>query len=244
MGIGAQGDGLRAYLAIEGGFAIAPVLETQQPLSCLGATAVVPSAPVMSYLWRRPEARGAALPLPLDRTTVRVVQALLADFTPAYLDTFYASEWEVHYNSFRTGIRLLGPKPEWVREDGGEQGFTLERHDNASPSAHRLHRRYAHIPGPMGQSGALFAPRRWPRPLLAPGQLRPDKLGFEPISLEQAQPLDAQAGRPSPVAGRWRKAQRKRCCEGAARAPGPRRWRSLPPRAWAHGTRSAGADQN
>ena len=58
---------------------------------------------------------------------------LAPDFlTPAYLDTFYASEWEVHYNSSRTGIRLLGPKPEWVQEDGGDAGLHPSNvHDNA-----------------------------------------------------------------------------------------------------------------
>jgi len=44
-------------------------------------------------------------------------------FTPGYIDTFFATEWEVHYNSNRLGIRLIGPKPEWTRSDGGEAGL-------------------------------------------------------------------------------------------------------------------------
>ena len=36
---------------------------------------------------------------------------------------FFATAWEVHYNSNRLGIRLLGPKPTWTRSDGGEAGL-------------------------------------------------------------------------------------------------------------------------
>ncbi|WP_175836120.1 urea carboxylase [Burkholderia multivorans] len=44
-------------------------------------------------------------------------------FKPESIETFFASEWEVHYNSNRLGIRLNGPKPEWTRSDGGEAGL-------------------------------------------------------------------------------------------------------------------------
>ncbi|MFX5693482.1 hypothetical protein ABTE17_22645, partial [Acinetobacter baumannii] len=27
-------------------------------------------------------------------------------FTPAYMETFFATDWEVHFNSSRTGVRL------------------------------------------------------------------------------------------------------------------------------------------
>jgi urea carboxylase/allophanate hydrolase len=38
-------------------------------------------------------------------------------------DTFFKSEWKVHYNSNRFGVRLVGPKPKWARTDGGEAGL-------------------------------------------------------------------------------------------------------------------------
>ena len=39
---------------------------------------------------------------------------------------------EVHYNSSRTGVRLIGPKPHWARADGGEAGLHPSNiHDNA-----------------------------------------------------------------------------------------------------------------
>jgi urea carboxylase len=53
-------------------------------------------------------------------------------FTPDYVDAFFAANWEVHYNSNPTGIRLIGPKPGWAREDGGEAGLHPSNiHDNA-----------------------------------------------------------------------------------------------------------------
>lgn len=46
--------------------------------------------------------------------------------------TFFATDWEVHYNSARTGVRLIGPKPKWARTDGGEAGLHPSNlHDNA-----------------------------------------------------------------------------------------------------------------
>ena len=53
-------------------------------------------------------------------------------FQPEYIDTFFSSEWKVHYNSNRTGVRLIGPKPNWTRTDGGEAGLHPSNiHDNA-----------------------------------------------------------------------------------------------------------------
>ncbi|MGD9504200.1 MAG: urea carboxylase [Syntrophobacteraceae bacterium] len=53
-------------------------------------------------------------------------------FTEADMEAFFDAEWEVHYNSSRTGVRLIGPKPEWARPDGGEAGLHPSNiHDNA-----------------------------------------------------------------------------------------------------------------
>lgn len=53
-------------------------------------------------------------------------------FTDKDINTFFNSDWEIHYNSSRTGIRLVGPKPEWARSDGGEAGMHPSNiHDNA-----------------------------------------------------------------------------------------------------------------
>lgn len=53
-------------------------------------------------------------------------------FTPEDIQAFFKHHWEVHYNSNRTGIRLIGPKPQWARSDGGEAGLHPSNiHDNA-----------------------------------------------------------------------------------------------------------------
>ena len=44
-------------------------------------------------------------------------------FTEDYIEKFFSSEWQVHYNSNRLGIRLTGPKPQWTRLDGAEAGL-------------------------------------------------------------------------------------------------------------------------
>lgn len=44
-------------------------------------------------------------------------------FTDDAIVMFFATAWEVHYNSNRLGIRLIGPKPTWTRSDGGEAGL-------------------------------------------------------------------------------------------------------------------------
>jgi len=60
-------------------------------------------------------------------------------FTPADVATFFATEWEVHYNSSRTGIRAdrrhdrSGPAPMAARP-----AFTPSNiHDNAYAIGHR-----------------------------------------------------------------------------------------------------------
>lgn len=42
---------------------------------------------------------------------------------PEAIEMFFATDWQVHYNSNRLGIRLIGPKPTWARSDGGEAGL-------------------------------------------------------------------------------------------------------------------------
>jgi urea carboxylase len=53
-------------------------------------------------------------------------------FTEGDIEEFFGTTWEVHYNSSRTGVRLLGSKPKWARSDGGEAGLHPSNiHDNA-----------------------------------------------------------------------------------------------------------------
>jgi urea carboxylase len=53
-------------------------------------------------------------------------------FQQSDIETFFTATYEVHHNSARTGIRLIGPKPAWARADGGEAGLHPSNiHDNA-----------------------------------------------------------------------------------------------------------------
>jgi urea carboxylase len=53
-------------------------------------------------------------------------------FTVADIEMIFNTDWRVHYQSDRTGVRLVGPKPEWARKDGGEAGLHPSNiHDNA-----------------------------------------------------------------------------------------------------------------
>jgi urea carboxylase len=53
-------------------------------------------------------------------------------FTTGDIEALYATDWEVHYNSARTGVRLIGPRPVWARPDGGDAGLHPSNiHDNA-----------------------------------------------------------------------------------------------------------------
>ena len=50
----------------------------------------------------------------------------------ADIDDALRTDCEVHFNSARTGVRLVGPKPRWARPDGGEAGLHPSNiHDNA-----------------------------------------------------------------------------------------------------------------
>lgn len=49
-----------------------------------------------------------------------------------YLEELLSTDFEVHFNSSRTGVRLIGPTPKWSRKDGGEAGLHPSNiHDNA-----------------------------------------------------------------------------------------------------------------
>ena len=53
-------------------------------------------------------------------------------FTDEDISIFFSTDWQVHFNSSRTGVRLIGPKPTWARRDGGEAGLHPSNiHDNA-----------------------------------------------------------------------------------------------------------------
>ena len=113
------------------------------------------------------------------------------------IETFFATEWEVHYNSARTGVRLIGPKPKWARSDGGEAGLHPSNlHDNAyAIGAVDFTGDMPVILGPDGPSlGGFVCPvvvvnaELWKL-----GQLRPgDKITFVPVDEAWARDREIQ----------------------------------------------------
>ncbi|HQU61663.1 MAG TPA: urea carboxylase, partial [Nitrosomonas sp.] len=112
-------------------------------------------------------------------------------FTEADIQVFFSTSWTVHHNSDRTGIRLLGPKPEWARSDGGEAGLHPSNiHDNAyAIGTIDFTGDMPVILGPDGPSlGGFVCPATVVHAeLWKLGQLRPgDTVRFYPLSMEQA----------------------------------------------------------
>jgi urea carboxylase len=112
-------------------------------------------------------------------------------FTETDIQTFFAVDWEVHYNSSRSGVRLIGPKPQWSRSDGGEAGLHPSNiHDNAyAIGAVDFTGDMPVILGPDGPSlGGFVCPATIVHAeLWKMGQLKPgDSVRFLPLSMEQA----------------------------------------------------------
>lgn len=105
------------------------------------------------------------------------------------------ADWRVHYNSNRTGVRLVGPKPQWARADGGEAGLHPSNiHDNPyAIGAVDFTGDMPIILGPDGPSlGGFVCPfvviaaDHWKIGQLAPG----DRLRFVPVTLDDAKAAD------------------------------------------------------
>lgn len=110
---------------------------------------------------------------------------------PEYLKTLTESEYEVNFNSARTGVRLNGPIPQWVREDGGEAGLHPSNiHDNAyAIGTLDLTGDQSILLGPDGPSlgGFVCSVTTAKGELWKLGQLHPgDKVHFRLLTLEQA----------------------------------------------------------
>ena len=142
----ANGPGLRAYLAVGGGLEVGEYLGSLSTFMLGGfgghdGRALRPGDVV--HL----KTPGAGM----DRLGTALPSAL----TPAYANAWrigvlygphgspdffrdediamiFGTEWKVHHQSDRTGVRLVGPKPLWARLDGGEAGLHPSNiHDNA-----------------------------------------------------------------------------------------------------------------
>jgi len=137
------GAGARAYLGVLGGFDVPAYLEscatfTLGKFGGHGGRALLQgdilhlAAPIAA---QPPAIDTAVLPVMSRMWEVGVLYGPHGApdfFTADDIATFFSAKWEVHYNSNRTGVRLIGPKPQWARTDGGEAGLHPSNiHDNA-----------------------------------------------------------------------------------------------------------------
>jgi urea carboxylase len=140
-----DGGGLRTYLAIQGGTEVPDYLGSRSTFTLgrfgghagrtlkHGDVLHLPPAPQAAH---EPASVPHALRPHYPRAwTLGVLYGPHGApdfFTDADIGMLFASEWRVHFNSSRTGVRLIGPKPQWARPDGGEAGLHPSNiHDNA-----------------------------------------------------------------------------------------------------------------
>jgi urea carboxylase len=219
LAVGAiTGPGARSYLLVRGGLDVPRYLGSEAtftlggfgghcgralvggdalPLGDADDAATVPDAPLPAS-----RARGLA-PVYGARWELRVLDGPHASpefFTPADIARFYDASFEVHYQSARTGVRLIGPRPVWSRTDGGEAGLHPSNiHDTAyGVGAVDYTGDMPVILGPDGPSlGGFVCPAvvihadRWKL-----GQLRPgDHVRFRAVTLDEAETLDRRDAR-------------------------------------------------
>ena len=212
-----EGAGCRAYLAVAGGFDVPDYLGSGSTFTLgqfgghggrvlragdvlpLGVSAS-PESATSAGLALAAQAAAALVPVIGTHWEIGVLigpHAAPDFFTPDDIATFFATDWQVHYNSSRTGVRLIGPKPQWARTDGGEAGLHPSNiHDNAyAIGAIDFTGDMPVILGPDGPSlGGFVCPATvvqaelWKLGQLAPG----NTVRFMPLDLNTAQAL-AQA---------------------------------------------------
>ena len=144
-----DGPGLRTYLAIRHGFDVPDYLGSKSTftLGLFGGHSgrALRTGDVLRV--HRATPAGVTNAAPLLRAPVTIQPPLTREwqigvlygphgapdfFTEADIKVLLTTAYEVHYNSARTGVRLIGPKPEWARRDGGEAGLHPSNiHDNA-----------------------------------------------------------------------------------------------------------------
>jgi urea carboxylase len=201
----ASGGGMRGYVLFAGGFDIAPYLGSLSTfeLGQFGGHAArrLVAGDVLHLGDAPAEAPLAQATLPdlPSEWTVRVLYGPHGApdfFTSDDIDMIVGADWQVHYNSNRTGVRLVGPKPHWARKDGGEAGLHPSNiHDNAyAIGAVDFTGDMPIILGPDGPSlGGFVCPfvviaaDRWKIGQLVPG----DRLRFVPVTIADAKAADA-----------------------------------------------------
>lgn len=203
----AENGGARAYLAIAGGIEAPPYLNSRSTfiLGKFGGYSgrIVRAGDVLHF--GAPAGHASLHALPQSATPQYAhkweIGVLYGPhgapdfFTAEDIEMFFSTAWKVHYNSDRTGIRLIGPKPHWARKDGGEAGLHPSNiHDNAyAIGTIDFTGDMPVILGPDGPSlGGFVCPativeaERWKMGQLKAG----DFVRFRALSRDQAEDLD------------------------------------------------------
>jgi urea carboxylase len=215
------GPGLRTYVAVRGGIDVPPYLGSASTFTLGGFGGHAGRALLAGDVLRTRSADSAENTIGLGRIAGRtpadrrpaigtrweigVVEGPHAApefFTRDDIDALFASDYEVHHNSARTGIRLIGPKPAWARRDGGEAGLHPSNiHDTAyAIGALDFTGDTPIILGPDGPSlGGFVCPAVVASgELWKLGQLRPgDTIRFVPVREADAADLKADRSRPT-----------------------------------------------
>jgi urea carboxylase len=197
-------SGMRTYLCVKGGLGIRDYLGSKSTFTlgqfgghggrALTVGDVLPMAPAKLDGHEKTIA-ATAIPSYTQHWNIAVIYGPHGApdfFTEDDIRTFFATDWQVHFNSSRTGVRLIGPKPEWARTDGGEAGLHPSNiHDNAyAIGAVDFTGDMPVILGPDGPSlGGFVCPVTIIKAdLWKLGQLKPDdKITFTPVSCEEAE---------------------------------------------------------
>jgi urea carboxylase len=201
-----SGPGLRSYILMAGGIEMPEYLSSTATFT-LGrfggyAGRALRAADSFALRPHRIDLRGGGVPVEHHPAITRRWQLAVTEgphgapefFTRADMATIYATDYEVHFNSDRTGVRLIGPRPQWARSDGGEAGLHPSNiHDTAySVGALDFTGDTPILLGPDGPSlGGFVCPvtvvaaDRWKLGQLTPG----DHVRFVPVRAEQAAPL-------------------------------------------------------
>ena len=204
-----EGPGQRSYLAVAGGFAAPSFLGSRSAFTLGQFGGHRPHAVrtgdvlhVANEVTSAPRAEGLASQAYPPLTHDWEIAALCGPhgapdyFTEDDIATLFSATYEVHYNSARTGVRLIGPKPQWARADGGEAGLHPSNiHDNAyAVGTIDFTGDMPIILGPDGPSlGGFVCPATIAQAdLWKIGQLKPgDKVRFVQVSDEQAATMRA-----------------------------------------------------
>ncbi|BBZ07069.1 urea carboxylase [Mycolicibacterium doricum] len=127
--------GLRTYVLFAGGLDVPQYLSSASTFTLgrfgghggrqLVTGDVIRTAPAPEDADMRPVPREhrPVLPAEWQLTVTEGPHAAPEFFTRDDIQVLFDTAYRVHFNSARTGVRLVGPKPHWARPDGGDAGL-------------------------------------------------------------------------------------------------------------------------